>query len=238
MNTTGFYSYLLRALTTAELVEVSDLFPKQQINALFIKEIDELLKDLPAGPAMEDLQRFRQIDIVAYIDGSLRKAGFRDHERDELAQDVIAKLLLGNFFKGFRQGSLVARFKVSVSNAVATLVARRNRQRRRSHELPADVPSRSSVDDSIIESFRAWLRLRYSPLHQAVFDHRFDGGDTSDLLGSHDLTSYRLKKIVRDIKEAARDFARNDPAFLQMVMRAFSTEAETMKTRFGAVGAK
>jgi hypothetical protein len=51
MNTTSFYAYLLRALTTAELVEVSDLFPKKKINQLFIKEIDELLKDLPTGPA-------------------------------------------------------------------------------------------------------------------------------------------------------------------------------------------
>ena len=237
MDTTSFYSYLLRALPTADLVEITELFPKEKINQLFIKEIDDLLSTVPPGESREDLQRFRRIDIVAYIDGSLRKAGFKDHERDELVQDVIAKLLLGNFFKGFRQGSLVARFKVSVSNAIATLVTQRSRQRRRSHELPQDLSSRSSVDDSIIESFRSWLRLRYSPLHQAVFDHRFDGGDTSDLLGSHDLTSYRLKKIVKDIKDAARDFARKDPEFLQMVIRAFSLEQVTMTRRFGAVGA-
>jgi hypothetical protein len=95
------------------------------------------------------------------------------------------------------------------------------------------------VDDSITESFRSWLRLRYSPLHQAVFDHRFDGGDTSDLLGSHNLTSYRLKKIVKDIKDAARAFARNDPEFLRSVMQALEKAGLTMTKRLSVlVGAK
>jgi hypothetical protein len=80
--------------------------------------------------------------------------------------------------------------------------------------------------------------LRYSPLHQAVFDHRFDGGDTSELVGTHDLTSYRVKQIVKDIKEAAKDYARNDPELLRMVMMAFASEEATMKKRFGMAGAK
>lgn len=238
MSTTSFYAYLIRALPTADLVEVSELFPKEKINQLLIKEIDELLKTVPPGETREDLQRFREMDIIAFIDGSLRRAHFQDFERDELVSSIVTKLLMGNFFKGFRQGSLVARFKASVSNAISTLVTRRNRQRRRSHELPTDLSSRSSVDDGTLDQFRSWLRLRYSPIHQAVFDHRLDGGDTAELVGTHDLTGYRIKKIVRDIKEAAQDFARNDPELLQMVTRALSSEAETMKRRFGAVGAK
>jgi hypothetical protein len=236
MDTTSFYAYLLRALPKAELLEITELFPKSQIQDLFIKEIDELLKDVPPGDAREDLQRFREMDIVQYIDGSLRRAGFRDFERDELVSSVTTKLLMGNFFKGFRQGSLVARFKTSVSNAIATMITRRNRQRRRSHELPTDLSSRSVVEDGTLDSFRAWLRLRYSPLHQVVFDHRLDGGDTAELVGTHDLTQYRIKQIVKDIKNAVRDYARNDPDLLQMVLKAFSSEAMTMTRRFGAVG--
>ena len=137
MNTTSFYAYLLRALSADDLVEVSDLFPKDQINQLFIKEIDELLRQRPNDS--EDLRELRQMDLVGYIDGSLRRSGFQEFERDELVHDIISKLLLGSFFKGYRQGSVVARFKASVANAIATLVTRRNRQRRRSNELPGDV---------------------------------------------------------------------------------------------------
>jgi len=238
MDNTSFYAYLLRELPNADLLEITELFPKSQIQDLFIKEIDELLKDLPQGHTWEDLQRFRDIDIVQYIDGSLRRAGFQDFERDELVSSIVTKLLMGNFFKGFRQGSLVARFKTSVSNAIATMVTRRTRYRRRSHELPADLSSRSSPDESIVDGFRSWLRLRYTPLHQAIFDHRFDGGDTSELVGTHDLTSYRLKKIVKDIKDAAKDYARNDPELLQMVIKAFSSEEATMTKRSGKAASR
>lgn len=235
MNSTSFYAYLLRALSADDLVEVSDLFPKDQINHLFIKEIDQLLRQRPNDS--EDLRELSQMDLVGYIDGSLRRAGFQDFELDELTQDVITKLLLGSFFKGYRQGSLVARFKTSVSNAIATLVTRRNRQRRRSNELPGDVPSRQPVSDATITHFRAWLRLRYGPVHERVFDHRLDGGDTGELLGKPGLeTSYKLKRVVREIKEAVRDFARNDPELSRMVVQAFSDEDVTMKKRFAGVG--
>ena len=239
MDTTSFYAYLIRALPNADLVEITELFPKSQIQDLFIKEIDELLKDLPQGQTWEDLQRFREMDLVQYIDGSLRRAGFQDFERDELVSSIVTKLLMGNFFKGFRQGSLVARFKTSVSNAIATMVTRRSRYRRRSHELPGDVPSRPAASDATTNHFRSWLRLRYGPVHERVFHHRLDGGDTRELLGSPGLeTSYKLKKVVREIKEGVRDFARNDPELLQMVVQAFSNEDVAMRKRFGAVGAK
>lgn len=236
--TTSFYAYLIRELPKADLVEITELFPKSQIQDLFIKEIDELLKTVPPGESREDLQRFREMDIVAFIDASLRRAGFRDFERDDLVSSIITKLLMGNFFKGFRQGSLVARFKASVSNAIATLVTRRNRQRHRSHELPTDLSSRSVADDGTLDHFRSWLRFRYSPLHQAVFDHRLGGGDTSELAGTHDLTGYRIKKIVREIKDAAKEFARNDPELLQMVIKAMETESATMVKRFGKAASR
>jgi len=239
MSTTSFYAYLIRELPNADLLEITELFPKSQIQDLFIKEIDELLRDLPPGESREDLQRFRDIDIVQYIDGSLRRAGFQDFERDELVSSIVTKLLMGNFFKGFRQGSLVARFKTSVSNAIATLVTRRSRQRKRSHELPGNVASRPAASDATTNHFRSWLRLRYGAVHDRVVYHRLDGGDTRELLGSPGLeTSYKLKKVVREIKEAVRAFARNDPELLQMVVQAFSNEDVTMRRRFGFVGAK
>ncbi len=240
MNT-SFFNYLLSQLSREDLLEVSDLFPKEKINQLFVKEIDELLKDLPSHEVsretLEDLQRFREIDVVGYIDGSLRRAGFGDHERDELTQDIITKLLLGNFFKGYRQGSLVARFKVSVANAISTLATNRSRQRKRSHGLPGDVASREPASDATINHFRAWLRLRYGAVHQRVFDHRLEGGDNRELLRQPGTeTSYQLKKVIREIKEAVRDFARSDPELLRIVMQAMEKEEVTMQKRFAGAG--
>jgi hypothetical protein len=40
----NFFAYLLKALATADLVEVSELFPEEKINDLFIKEIDQLIR--------------------------------------------------------------------------------------------------------------------------------------------------------------------------------------------------
>lgn len=232
--TTNFYAYLLKALSTADLVEVSDLFPKEKINDLFIKEIDKLIRQRPHDT--EDLRELSAMDVVAYIDAALRRSGFQDHDRDELVQEIVTKLLMGSFFKGFRQGSLVARFKTSVRNHIATLAVRRSRYRRRSEELPGDVPARKQDVHDLVHDFRAWLRLRYGVTAQQAFDHRLAGGDSEELIGIPGIeTSYKLKKIVQQIKEAAREYGSKDPEFLSMVERAFAQESETMARRFKAV---
>ena len=232
--TTDFYAYLLKSLSTADLVEVSELFPKQKINDLFIKEIDQLIRQRPNDP--EDLRELRAMDLVGYIDAAVRRSGFQDHDRDELVQEIVTKLLMGNFFRGWRGGPIVARFKTSVRNHIATLAVRRSRYRRRSHELPEDVSARQQDIDDLVIEFRAWLRLRYGVTAQQVFDHRLAGGDSKELIGIPGIeTSYKLKKIVQQIKEAAREYGSKDPEFLSMVERAFAQESETMARRFKAV---
>ena len=232
--TTDFYAYLLKALSTAELVEVSELFPKQKINDLFIKEIDQLIRQRPNDP--EDLRELRAMDLVSYIDAALRRSGFQDHDRDELVNEIVTKLLMGRFFRGWHGGSIVARFKASVRNHIATLAVRTSRYRRRSGDLPVDVPARKQDIDDLVHEFRAWLRLRYGVTAQQVFDHRLAGGDSKELIGIPGIeTSYKLKKIVQQIKEAARDYGSKDPEFLSMVERAFAQESETMARRFKAV---
>jgi len=234
MDTTSFYSYLLRVIPTADLVEVSELFPKEKINDLFIKEIDQLIRQRHNDPG--DLRELRAMDIVGYVDAALRRSGFQEHDRDELVQEIVTKLLMGNFFRGWRGGSIVARFKTSVRNHIATLAVRRNRYRRRSEELPPNVPARKQDIDDLVHDFRLWLRLRHGVLAQQVFDHRLAGGDSKELIGIPGVeTSYRLKKIVQQIKEAAREYGSRDPEFLSMVERAFAQESETMARRFKAV---
>ena len=232
--TTDFYAYLLKSLSTADLVEVSELFPKQKINDLFIKEIDQLIRQRPNDP--EDLRELRAMDLVSYIDAALRRSGFQDHDRDELVNEIVTKLLMGRFFRGWHGGSIVARFKASVRNHIATLAVRTSRYRRRSGDLPVDVPARKQDIDDLVHEFRAWLRLRYGVTAQQVFDHRLAGGDSKELIGIPGIeTSYKLKKIVQQIKEAAREYGSKDPEFLSMVERAFAQESETMARRFKAV---
>ena len=233
MNT-NFYAYLLKALSTADLLEVSELFPRHQINQLFIKEIDKLIRQNPNNP--EDLRELRAMDIVGYVDAALRRSGFQEHDRDELVQEIVSKLLMGNFFRGWRGGSIVARFKTSVRNHIATLAVRRSRYRRRSGELPVDVPARKQDVHDLVHDFRAWLRLRYGVTAQQVFDHRLAGGDSKELIGIPGVESnYRLKRIVQQIKEGAREYGSRDPEFLSMVERAFAEESATIKKRFKAV---
>ena len=233
MNT-NFYAYLLKALPTADLVEVSELFPRHQINQIFIKEIDQLIRQRLNDP--EDLRELRAMDLVSYIDAAVRRSGFQEHDRDELVQEIVTKLLVGNFFRGWRGGSIVARFKTSVRNHIATLAVRRSRYRRRSGELPGDVPARKQDVHDLVHDFRAWLRLRYGVTAQQAFDHRLAGGDSKELIGIPGIeTSYKLKKIVQQIKEAAREYGSRDPDFLSMVERAFAEESETIKKRFKAV---
>ena len=231
---TNFFAYLIRALPNADLVEVSELFPRHQINQLFIKEIDKLIRQRPNDP--EDLRELRAMDLVGYIDAAVRRSGFQDHDRDELVQEIVTKLLMGGFLRGWTGGPIVARFKASVRNHIATLAVRRSRYRRRSAELPADVPARKQDIDDLVHEFRAWLRLRYGVTAQQVFDHRLAGGDSKELIGIPGIeTSYKLKKIVQQIKEAAREYGSKDPEFLSMVERAFAQESETMARRFKAV---
>ena len=231
---TNFFAYLLKALPTADLVEVTELFPRHQINQIFIAEIDKLIRQRPNDPA--DLRELRQLDLVGYVDAALRRSGFQEHDRDELVQEVVTKLLMGNFFRGWTGGPIVARFKASVRNHIATLAVRRSRYRRRSGELPVDVPARKQDIDDLVIEFRAWLRLRYGVTAQQVFDHRLAGGDSKELIGIPGIeTSYKLKKIVQQIKEAAREYGSKDPEFLSMVERAFAQESETMARRFKAV---
>ena len=230
---TNFFAYLIRALPNADLVEVSELFPRHQINQLFIKEIDKLIRQRPNDP--EDLRELRAMDLVGYIDAAVRRSGFQDHDRDELVQEIVTKLLMGGFLRGWTGGPIVARFKASVRNHIATLAVRRSRYRRRSAELPADVPARKQDIDDLVHEFRAWLRLRYGVTAQQVFDHRLAGGDSKELIGIPGIeTSYKLKKIVQQIKEAAREYGSRDPEFLSMVERAFAQESETMARRFKA----
>ncbi len=241
MDTTylGFLKKRLIYTNTSDFFEVSEYFPREEINALFRKEIEKLLLRTQhlSWDLQKELKMLKERDWVAYIDRSLRRAGFKDHDLDQLVQDLTVKMLVtGNLFSGWRgESSLQARFLVTLRNAIATLVKKKQASSKRSHELPMDAPSkRVQSTESVVEEFRDYLRSELGETAVLVFDHRLDGGDTKELIGQGIETSYRLKRIVADIKAAARKFAARYPEFFNMVEKAFRDEARTMARRFPA----
>jgi hypothetical protein len=224
------------------LSEITEYFPRDAINALFRKELERLLDRPSLQPhTREELQSLLNFDVVGYVDKSLRRAGFSDPDLDPLVQDLAVKLLVtGNLFSGWTgEGSFKARFLVSLKNAIATLIKKKQVARNRSHELPIDAPGREEQDGlSLVDDFRDYLRSHVGPVAVTVFDQRLAGEDTKELIGQQGIeTSYRLKRIVAEIKEAAMRFAARDPDFHSMIQRAFEREAQTMEKRFKRVGA-
>ncbi len=217
MDTT-FCGFLQRRLNdttnkTRNYFEISELFPREQINALFKKEISSLLQTTTDEAAREELSSLLAFDWVGYSDRALRRAGFGDADLDQLVQDLAVKMLVtGNLFSGWRGGSLKARFLVALRNAIATLVVKQKRLRRRSNELPQDAVASTLRDESLISDFRNYLQTELGPVATAVFDQRLAGQDVKDLIGQQGIeTSYRLKKIVAEIKDAAKRFAAGKP---------------------------
>lgn len=235
---TSFTHYLCKRMPSPELAtlvfEVSEYFPKEEINQLFQKESEKLLQQADEEQ-IQDLLLFRDMDHVAYIDRAVRNAGFRDPDLDPLVQDLVVKLLMGSLFSGYQGQPMVARFKVAVTNAIRTLATKRTRTTRRSQPLEMDVPepARNSSSEEVIDQFRNYLRTRVGPAAVAVLDQRLAGKDTKDLLGSQGLeTSYRLKQVVQDLKAALGDFARNDQEFYNAIARAVADEQRTLERRF------
>ena len=214
--------------------EVSELFPRGGMNALFYDEVEKLHQRQPMDAA--ELERLMSMDFVGYIDRSLRNSGFRDPELDPMVHDIVVKLITGALFRNV-QGPFLARFATAVKNSIITLATRHQRVRRRysDHELET-VPQRSAAaqpDDDLVERFRTYVRQTLGDVALRVLDHRLDGGDTRELRGQPGLEShYALKEMVKRIKRAVSTFAGNDPDLLDQIERALASEHRTLDRRF------
>jgi hypothetical protein len=226
----------------AFLLEVSELFRREQFNDYWREQIDRLLPSVTDEDLQADLLALRQMDLVGYVDSSLRRVGLPADDLDEGVSQVVIHLLIspGKLISGWkREQPLSFRLKAAVKNAAITLGQRHAIRRKRRRELPADLPARAAPqDDTVIEQFRRWLRERLGDEAVRVFDQRLEGLDTKALVGSHGMTSYRVKALVNAIKAAAVAWGQSDPEFLARVQRLMGEEAGTMARRFGkkAVG--
>lgn len=232
-----FHEYVwLRMPAETLVLEISELFPKRGVLEIFQREVQKLREKTNDPVALDHLDEFQQIDVVGYIDAALRRAGFNDSELDPMVHDLCVKLLMGGFFRGWTGQSLVARFKVSVKNAIHSLRSRAAKRRTRQQELSFDAPAKQQQSDTeIIDEFRNFVARRFGDHVVRVLDHRLEGeADTKDLVGTLGLeTAYKVKKAVSDLKTAIRMWAGNDPELTRRIERLVAEERRTLDRRFG-----
>lgn len=187
-----------------------------------------------------DLFKLQDFNWVGYISRSLRAAGIRDQDLDSAVSDIVVKLLHspGSLFRRWKGDSpILARFKTSVKNSSIN-AARRNRRASRRQILSfsepgVDATARAEHPGETVHNFFAWLRLRRGPESVAVLQHIMDGGDVKDLVGQDGMTSYRVKKLVRELKGELLAYGERDPELLQRVKKALEKQEEVLRKRFG-----
>ena len=232
-----FHEYVwLRMPAETLVLEISELFPKRGVLEIFQREVQKLREKTSDEEALRHLDEFAEIDVVGYIDAALRRSGFPDSELDPLVHDLCVKLLMGGFFRGWTGQSLVARFKVSVSNAIKSLRSRAATRRSRQQELSFDAPAKEQQSDTeIIDEFRNFVATRFGDHVVRVLDHRLEGDvDTKQLVGTARglETAYKVKKAVAALREAIGLWAGNDPELTRRIERLMAEARRTLDRRF------
>ena len=126
-----------------------------------------------------------------------------------------------------------ARMKVAIRNSIFTVAKKRQRRARRYQELPDTVATRPCQDDiGMINAFRDALRSQYGEDHVRVLDVRLAGNQVKALVGDG-MTSFRLKAIIRDIKDFVVGWG--DECLQRAVAQMQVQEEETLAKRFRRV---
>ncbi|TWT62846.1 hypothetical protein Pan54_35920 [Rubinisphaera italica] len=179
------------------------------------------------------------MDFVGYLDRSLRSAGFDEESLDELVSEVIQHLVMGKFFSSWKGQPIEGRFKLSVRNAILNLVQKRNQKRKRFpnadvHAMGLPAPDKN-LSQTLVDEFRDYLRLRAGNEAVQVLDARLSNVRMKDL-SSEFGSSYRVKEIVKILKQTATEFAADDPEYFELVQKAMEEDEEKVGKRFGRNG--
>lgn len=215
-------------------------FPVQKYNALFDRQLTDLLRGVSDETQHDQLAAHLGKDWTGYIMRSIRGAGFRDeNEIEEETHRLVIKLLLNRkgLFSGWTGQPVEARFRTSVRNQIASVISQRQARRRTGSLHPDTAFMGDAPDNSLVEEFIVFLRGRYGELAVRVFQHRLSGGETRELFGKVG-SRHAVKQAVRNIKTAVRDFANGDPEFAGMVKKAFAGEKETVGKRRATMAAR
>ena len=232
-------------LTHRPLNEITEMFPRQALNGLIRREIEEVIPQVEDPEIRSDLERLYRMDYAGWIDKLLRVAGFRDPQLDELVHDILVKLVVspgGLVSRWKKDAPLSFRFKRAVKNAVTTLAERQAKRRRRFTPLPDDElqEKQPQSNEDLINDFTRWIKKTLGPSAVAVFLARLAGQDIKSLVGTDPgiPTAYSLKRIVQQIKASVVDWAGTDPVFQEKIRRLMDAEQETLAKRFKRAGVR
>ena len=224
------------------LIETYFSFDPGQYNQLFNDELEKVIERTSDPEHRRALEGMRQTNWIAYVAASIRRAGFQDQrEVQERTHDVVVKLLMGKLFRGFderRSGPMDRRFKRSVANAIVNMIEKERNRRRfipaASQDFQNELPARQTWSQDLIQNFRRLVKNQIGDLGLSVLDARLARQELKSLVGDPELgspTRSVLRRIVREIKDLAKDFAKNDPGFLRQIERAVGREAVTASKR-------
>ena len=240
-----FHEWLsqLRLLARLRLLgETYFTFDPKEYNELFDKELEKVIARTSDAKHRQALESMRRFNWMGYVAAAVRHAGFHD-QRDvqERAHDVAVRLLTGKLFTGFDE-------KVSGPMDAVRNMAELEKNRRRllptvpaTDDLPARSPAPEDHDERPVQGFRNLVRRRLGALGVAVLQVRLDGGEVKSLVGCRDLGSpgkWKIKQVVGEIKELAREFFSGDPELLRRVERAMADEEETIEKRRASLRAR
>ncbi len=118
-----------------------------------------------------------------------------------------------------------------MSRLIGGMVAKEANRRRRFSAMPIDMMpaiAEPRYSDDLISRFRELIQQRLGAPALQVFDTRLAGRPIKRMVG---LSSYSVKKAVRQIKRLATSYARElgDPDFLRQIQRFIEKEVARRK---------
>jgi hypothetical protein len=223
------------------LVLESGRFDHDGFNDVFRRQLAELLPTVADGGRRASLEAMQDTDFVGYILAALRNAGFADQqEREQAAHDVVVYLIVspGQLFAGYgdSSGTMEARFRIAVQNAVRNMNLSRRRREPLARavrigdgagELPVHaIPDRrhDDHDGEVMTAFRDYLADELGEVAVTLLDRRLDGVSLRQLVRDPAFTNspaWELRRLLRSVRDAALAFARRhgDDEFLAAIER-------------------
>ena len=233
------------ANTITPFKEVTEQFPRAQINQLFDRALQERLSQLRQHSNDGEKRMGTKsaagvsLDWTGYISKSLRSAGIPEHDLDAMVSRVVVKFLVhpGSLFRKWDGvGPIEARFKRSVKNMAISLGQEKKGKSLQSIDEPGvNLAAKPPTNEQLLDLFSTHIGMRLGQDAQWVFSQIRLGWEKKELVGRRGLTSYRVKQIIQNIKKELLEFSGDDPLFQQKVEKLLKDEEQTVQKRREAV---
>ena len=227
-------------------------FNPRQYDDLFDAELEKLIAQVRDPARLQALEQMRGFKWLGYVATVVRSSGFREYRTwRETIHDVVVKLLTGKLFSGYdeqRHGPMHLRFRSAVWNAIRNIVQKEGTRKRRGPTVPFEpgddvAAPPPAQDEQIVDDFRQLVRRRLGGLGLAALDARLAGETPQSLVGCKAVgnpTSRAIGRVVRDIKELAREYAVavGDSELLRGIETAIAAAEASLAKRKATIAAR